>query len=148
LNGGFEDQTVSPWVMVTRDGTLSITTSNVHSGTQAGYFTGRAPSSVDVVLGMKQDISASTVEADKSYKLSVWYTFLRSDCSGPYLSCGAGWETFYPPARLVRGTGFSQAELTCSWTQEQFNDGPFIQIDGSCFNLEMIIDDVVLEAIV
>ncbi|CAG7565874.1 unnamed protein product [Fusarium equiseti] len=99
-------------------------------------------------LGIKQDISASTLEADKSYKLSIWYTLLSSTCSGPRLSCGAGWETFYPPARLVQGAGYSQAEVTCSWTQEQLHDGPFIKIEGSCFNLEMIIDDVVLEEVV
>ncbi|RFN54431.1 hypothetical protein FIE12Z_1219 [Fusarium flagelliforme] len=149
LNCGFEDEAVNPWVKASPDGTLSITTSNVHSGNQAGYFIGQAPSSVDSDMGIKQHISALNLEAEKAYKLSAWYTLLEIDvCFGLTLSCGAGYDTFYPATQLARGAGFSQAEITCSWTQEQLNDGPFIQVQGSCFGLEIIIDDVVLEEVV
>ncbi|KAF4453681.1 hypothetical protein F53441_3690 [Fusarium austroafricanum] len=148
VNGGFEDGTVSPWEKVSPQGTLSAITLSTHSGNQAGYFTGRAPSSVPSTLGIKQTISASTLEAGKSYKLSAWYILSQSDCFGPHLLCGYGWQTLWPPTKLTLVTGYSQAEVTCSWTQEQLNAGPNIQIQGDCFNLDIIIDDVVLEEVV
>ncbi|KAH7193976.1 uncharacterized protein B0J16DRAFT_412505 [Fusarium flagelliforme] len=147
VNGGFEDGTTSPWVNVSPQGTLEIITSSVHSGSQAGHFTGKAPSSIPSKLGIKQDISTSTLEAGKTYKLSAWYILSPSNGFGLNLMCGYGWQTLPSSTRLAQVAGYSQAEIMCSWSQEQLNAGPNIQIQGYLFNADFIIDDVVLEEI-
>ncbi|KAM0306881.1 hypothetical protein ACHAPM_001458 [Fusarium culmorum] len=125
VNGGFEDVTDRSWKKVTPDGDLLFVNNRVHSGNKAGYFNGETPSSVEASLGIKQDISASTLEAGKLYKLSAWYTLPESGCFGLFLACGYGESTFALRTELTPyTTTYSQAERTCSWTQDELNRGP------------------------
>ncbi|CAF3478782.1 unnamed protein product [Fusarium graminearum] len=150
INGGFEDVTDrSSWKKVTPDGDLLAVNNLVHSGNKAGYFNGEAPSSVEASMGIKQDISASTLEAGKLYKLSAWYMLPQSGCFGLFLACGYGESTFALKTELTPYTmTYSQAERTCSWTQDELNRGPNVQVVGDCFRVQFFLDDVVLEEVV
>ncbi|KAF5227049.1 hypothetical protein FAUST_12023 [Fusarium austroamericanum] len=150
VNGGFEDVTDrSSWKKVTPDGDLNVVSNLVHSGNKAGYFNGEAPSSVEASMGIKQDISASTLEAGKLYKLSAWYMLPQSGCFGLFLACGYGESTFALKTELTPYTiTYHQAERTCSWTQDELNRGPNIQVVGDCFRVQFFLDDVVLEEVV
>ncbi|KAM0410547.1 hypothetical protein ACHAPD_010353 [Fusarium lateritium] len=139
--------TVSPWEKMPQDGPLSIITTGFRSGSQAGSFVAEAPSSVPDFLGIEQTISSSSLEAGKSYKLSAWYLLAQSDCLGnPFLLCGYGWQNLAVTAPLVQNTDYSQSDVTCSWTQDQLDAGPNIQISG--FNIDVNIDNVILEKVV
>jgi hypothetical protein len=88
-NPVFEEDTIEPWIRPRSDGAISISTSDSHGGSQSGYMSG-APGD-PAVMGFKQSIDSSLIEADTNYQFSAWVkTTLRSSCFNQQLQCGTG----------------------------------------------------------
>lgn len=142
-NPGFEEDTIAPWVRPRSDGTISISTSDSHGGSQSGYMTG-APGG-PAAMGFKQSIDSSLIEADTNYQFSAWVkTTLRGGCFNQQLQCGTGNAIFGQSNFGGALDTWVLATGTCSWTQAALDAGPSVLITGTCERLNFYVDDAVL----
>ena len=148
LNPGFEDNTVSPWIKNSGYESISVSTSEFHTGAQSGYMTGKPGFSA--TMGFKQTISASLIEADKVYEFSAYAkTTNRVGCTNVRrLTCFSGVIGFKSITWGGPDNTWNFIRTTCTWTQAQLNAGPGISIFQYCEELDFYIDDVVLVEVV
>ncbi|KAF5588110.1 hypothetical protein FPCIR_7301 [Fusarium pseudocircinatum] len=146
LNPGFEDALVYPWESMS--GSLSKTSSEVHSGSQSGFFSGNTPMSA--MQGARQYIEPTWITPGKSYKFSAWVKVTSTvGCGNPTIVCGHGMgQGTTSSVGSIQQTGdFSLASVTCSWTQAQWEARPSVQIRGYCTGLSFFVDDATLEEV-
>ncbi|KAF5989689.1 hypothetical protein FBULB1_692 [Fusarium bulbicola] len=146
INPGFEDASVSPWVSMS--GTLSRIASDVHTGSQSGFYSGNTPMSA--MQGVKQFIEPTWITPGKSYKFSAWVKVTNTvSCGSPTMVCGQGvGQGTTSSVGSIQQTGdFYLASVTCSWTQAQWEAGPSVQIRGYCTALSFFVDDATLEEV-
>ncbi|KAF5671150.1 hypothetical protein FDENT_11034 [Fusarium denticulatum] len=144
LNPGFEDASVAPWQSMS--GSLSPSSSEVHTGGQSGFFSGNTPMSA--MQGAKQFIEPTWITPGKSYKFSAWVKVTSTvGCGPPRIVCGhgIGQGTTSSVGSIEQTGDFSLASVTCSWTQAQWEAGPSVQIRGYCTGLSFFVDDATLE---
>ncbi|KAF5715402.1 hypothetical protein FMUND_6884 [Fusarium mundagurra] len=146
LNPGFEEALVYPWESMA--GSLSKTSSEVHSGSQAGFFSGNTPMSA--IQGARQFIEPTWITPGKSYKFSAWVKVTNTvNCGSPTIVCGHGMGqgTTSSVGTITQNGDFSLASVTCSWTQAQWEARPSVQIRGYCTGLSFFVDDATLEEV-
>ncbi|KAF5555342.1 hypothetical protein FMEXI_1513 [Fusarium mexicanum] len=146
INPDFEDASVSPWESMS--GTLSRIASDVHTGSQSGFYSGNTPMSA--MQGVKQFIEPTWITPGKSYKFSAWVKVTNTvNCGSPTMVCGQGvGQGTTSSVGSIQQTGdFYLASVTCSWTQAQWEAGPSVQIRGYCTALSFFVDDATLEEV-
>ncbi|KAF9775670.1 hypothetical protein IL306_006221 [Fusarium sp. DS 682] len=128
LNPGLEDATTAPWQAMS--GSLALSSSEFHSGSQSGSYSGTVPMST--MMGSRQFINPSWIEPGKTYKFSAWVKITNvANCGDRFVACGHGPGTGMTagmPGFLDTTGGFFLASMTCSWTQAQWEAGPSVQI--------------------
>ncbi|KAF4503357.1 hypothetical protein FAGAP_387 [Fusarium agapanthi] len=123
VNPGFEDASVYPWESMS--GTLSWTSSEVHTGSQSGFYSGNTPMSA--MQGVRQFIEPTWIMPGKSYKFSAWVKVTNTvNCGSPTIVCGhgVGQGTTSSVGSIEQTGDFSLASVTCSWTQAQWEARP------------------------
>ncbi|KAM0085947.1 hypothetical protein ACKRZS_001748 [Fusarium odoratissimum] len=146
LNPGFEENSVFPWQSMS--GTLSPSSSEVHTGSQAGYFTSTTPMSA--IMGSRQFINPTWITPGKSYKFSAWVKITNTvGCGSRTIVCGhgTGQGTTSSVGTITETGDFSLASVTCSWTQAQWEAGPSVQIRSYCTGFSFFVDDATLEEV-
>ncbi|KAF5645941.1 uncharacterized protein FTJAE_2371 [Fusarium tjaetaba] len=146
LNPGFEDALVAPWQFMS--GSLSPSSSEVHTGAQAGFFTGTAP--LTSLMGSKQMINPAWITPGKSYKFSAWVHITDTiNCGYRTIVCGHGngQGTTSAVGFIGNTADFALASVTCSWTQAQWEAGPSVQIRSYCSGFSFYMDDATLEEV-
>ncbi|PNP55900.1 hypothetical protein FNYG_15429 [Fusarium nygamai] len=146
LNPGFEDTSVAPWQSMS--GSLSPSSSEVHTGNQAGFFTGTAP--LTSLMGSRQLINPAWITPGKSYKFSAWVHITNTiNCGYRTIVCGhgTGQGTLSSVGFIGNTADFSLASVTCSWTQAQWEAGPSVQIRSYCTGFSFFMDDATLEEV-
>ncbi|KAG4273530.1 hypothetical protein FPRO04_09653 [Fusarium proliferatum] len=146
LNPGFEDTLVYPWESMS--GTLSRTSSEVHSGSQSGFYSGNTPMSA--IQGIRQFIDPTWIMPGKSYKFSAWVKITNTaGCGSRTVVCGhgVGQGTTGLGGTITENGDFSLASVTCSWTQAQWEARPSVQIRSYCTGFSFFVDDATLEEV-
>ncbi|RBR15994.1 hypothetical protein FVER53590_11115 [Fusarium verticillioides] len=146
LNPGFEDALVYPWESMA--GSLSKISSGLHSGSQAGAFSGNTPMSA--IQGVRQFIEPTWITPGKGYKFSAWVKLTMTvGCGSPTIVCGHGMgQAATSLGGTIEQTGdYSLASVTCSWTQAQWEARPSVQIRGYCTGLSFFVDDASLKEV-
>ncbi|KAF5701759.1 hypothetical protein FGLOB1_9994 [Fusarium globosum] len=146
LNPGFEDTLVYPWESMS--GTLSRTSSEVHSGSQSGFYSGNTPMSA--IQGIRQFIDPTWITPGKSYKFSAWVKITNTaGCGSRTVVCGhgVGQGTTGLGGTITENGDFSMASVTCSWTQSQWEARPSVQIRSYCTGFSFFVDDATLEEV-
>lgn len=146
VNPGFEDTLVYPWESMS--GTLSRTSSEVHSGSQSGFYNGNTPMSA--MQGIRQFIDPTWITPGKSYKFSAWVKITNTaGCGSRTVVCGhgIGQGTTGLGGTITENGDFFLASVTCSWTQAQWEARPSVQIRGYYTRLSFFVDDAALEEV-
>ncbi|CVK98170.1 uncharacterized protein FMAN_12244 [Fusarium mangiferae] len=146
LNPGFEDTLVYPWESMS--GTLSRTSSEVHSGSQSGFYSGNTPMSA--IQGIRQFIDPTWITPGKSYRFSAWVKITNTaGCGSRTVVCGhgVGQGTTGLGGTITENGDFSLASVTCSWTQAEWEARPSVQIRSYCTGLSFFVDDAALEEV-
>ncbi|RKL39820.1 hypothetical protein BFJ72_g6547 [Fusarium proliferatum] len=146
LNPGFEDTLVYPWESMS--GTLTRTSSEVHSGSQSGFYSGNTPMSA--IQGIRQFIDPTWITPGKSYKFSAWVKITNTaGCGSRTVVCGhgVGQGTTGMGGTITENGDFSLTSVTCSWTQTQWEARPSVQIRSYCTGFSFFVDDATLEEV-
>ncbi|KAI8724296.1 CBM-cenC domain-containing protein [Fusarium sp. LHS14.1] len=146
LNPGLEDSdTIAPWVRLGNFGSVSISTTEFHGGSQSGYFTGAPGGPAN--MGFRQNIDSSLLEADKTYRFSAYVKVtVASGCFVTFVGCGTG-DAYFNPASFGGSGDWILATVTCSWTQARLDAGANVRVQGTCERLSFYMDDAVLEEV-
>ncbi|RSL45517.1 hypothetical protein CEP54_014240 [Fusarium duplospermum] len=147
LNPGLEDSdTITPWIRLGTYGTVSLSTTEFHSGSQSGYFTGAPGGPAN--MGFRQNIDSSLLEADKQYRFSVYVKIASlSSCFGTFVACGTG-DAYFNTGGFGGIGAWTLATVTCSWTQARLDAGANVRVQGTCERLSFYMDDATLEEVV
>ncbi|KAF5252208.1 hypothetical protein FANTH_2764 [Fusarium anthophilum] len=146
INPGFEDASIYPWESMS--GSLSRVSSDVHTGSQSGFYSGNTPMSA--MQGVRQFIEPTWITPGKSYEFSAWVKVTNTvNCGSPTMVCGQGvGQGTTSSVGSIQQTGdFYLASVTCSWTQAQWEARPSVQIRGYCTGLSFFVDDATLEEV-
>ncbi|KAI1071863.1 hypothetical protein LB507_005420 [Fusarium sp. FIESC RH6] len=146
LNPGFEDSTISPWLRWNNIGTLSLSTTQLRTGSQSGFMTARSSAGNPANYGFVQDIDVSLLEAGKPYEFSVYSkSTLRSTCGNRVIGClRNGNSLFNYVSYGPEDADWDLMKITCVWTQAQLDSGPRVGVIRQCRSMDWYIDDAML----